>query len=225
MGSFNSFGQKKLAGYGSTPVWLGVVSPKPVGGVLASAFAQAGAFFAAGHPICLSGKTITPLMGYKVVKVTTSGDNKVIDVAPMYGFEAEPTTSIFLMKMGAKFDTTAKAWNPDSVAASTETGAKWAITVAAANIDVPSVGDYLVISSATAEGSSKSMANQPNAYLYNDICIEALQSGESYVSGSVAASGAAVDFHAEGILIENTPAYIVKSQMKSAVANVAQIEY
>lgn len=225
MGTFNSFGQKKACGNKSIPVWLGVVSPKPIGGVLASGYAKAGAFYPAGTPICINEKSIVPLCGYIVVGYTTSDSNSIIAVKALNGVEGAPKTADVLMKLGSTFGATGKAWKPASVSASATTGADFDITVATSGIDVVAAGDILVYSSATAAGSAKSMANQPNAYLYNDIRIDGIIGGEEYVEGSVAATGAAVDFHADGILIDNTPAALVKGQMKSAVPNVAQIAY
>lgn len=225
MGTFNSFGQKKAYGNKSVPVWLGVVAPKPVGGVLASGYAKAGAYYPAGTPICISGKSIVPLCGYIVVGYSTSDSNSIIAVKALNGVEGAPKTADVLQKLGGTFSATAKAWKPASVGASATEGADYDITVATSGIDVVAAGDILVYSSATAAGSAKAMANQPNAYLYNDIYVDALIGSQEYVDGSVAASVAAVDFHAEGILIDNTPAALVKEQMKSAVPNVAQIAY
>lgn len=219
MGTYNSYVNKSANVGGNIPVWLGKVSPIPVGGVLASAFAKAGAFFPAGMPVELKSGVVTPLIAFKVLAYTTSSTNSIITVKATYG-NAKPATTDFLQKLGSKFSDTSKAWNPDSIAANDDDDAAWDITVATANIDEVAEGDILCYSSATAEGASKSVKVQPNGYLYNDICIDPAYEGESV--DNIQASAAVVKFHGEGLLINRTPSAIFAKQMLAAVPNVIQ---
>ena len=65
--SFNAFGQKR-EGFGGRhiPVWLGTVTPYPVGGSLAKAYVKAGLLLPAGTPIQLKDRVITPALVYTV---------------------------------------------------------------------------------------------------------------------------------------------------------------
>lgn len=233
MSSFNVFAQKKKAGEGSVPVWLGTVSPRPVGGTLASAFLKAGLLVPAGTPICFdeANKKITPFVGFVVTAYSAAGSEDTYDeitIRPMVygGVEILPTTSTYLQKLGATFATQAKAGLVHSVTALTgDDAGKYKLEVAkTANLGSLSANDILVISTAAAAGNNKDMADQPNAYLYNDICIDALQNGESYES--IKASGAAVDFHGEGLLYKRIPFGVeLKAALKTAIPNVVQVGY
>lgn len=233
MSSFNAFTQKKKAGEGVVPVWLGTVSPRPVGGTLASAYCKPGLLVPAGTPICFdeANKTIKPIIGFVVTAYSAAGSEDTYDeitIRPMVygGVELLPTTSTYLMKLGAAFATQGKAGLVHSVTALTgDDAGKYKLEVAkSANLGVLSANDILVISTAVAAGTGKDMADQPNAYLYNDICIDALQNGESYES--INASGAAVDFHGEGLLIKRVPfGAELKAALKAAIPNVVQVGY
>ena len=207
MSTYNAYSNRQTEVGGSIPVWLGVVSPIPVGGKLASAFANPGAFIPAGTPMELKAGVATPFSGYLVKAYTTASTDSVITVVP-FG--------------GAAFGATGKAWNPDAVEVNSEDNTAFDITVATANIDVVAQGDVIAISSSDAEGSSKSLKVQPTHYLYNDVAIDPLVPGQT--ASNVQASVALVNFHGEGILINRTPASVVKVQMKAAVPNVIQDE-
>lgn len=221
MSTYNAYSNRQTEVGGSIPVWLGVVSPIPVGGKLASAFANPGAFIPAGTPMELKAGVATPFSGYLVKAYTTASTDSVITVVP-FGGAAAPTTSLMLQKVGATFGATGKAWNPDAVEVNSEDNTAFDITVATANIDVVAQGDVIAISSSDAEGSSKSLKVQPTHYLYNDVAIDPLVPGQT--ASNVQASVALVNFHGEGILINRTPASVVKVQMKAAVPNVIQDE-
>lgn len=214
MSSYNVYSNMAVEVGDSIPVWLGVVSPKPVGCKLNASFAVAGAFYPAGSPIQVKNGIATPFGGYSVVSATAADTNTVINVIP-FGSAGAPTTSSMLMKVGANFAATGKAWNPDAVAL--QENGSYNITVATAGIDAVSAGDVIAESSATSEGSGKSLAVKPNCYLYNDVAIDPAIAG---ANGSICASCAVVDFHGEGLLINRTPASFVAGQMKVAVPNV-----
>lgn len=221
--SFNAFTQKVRGNAGqSVPVWLGVVSPRPVGGVLAEAFRKAGMLIPAGTPVCYdeANGTITPFAAWKVVSVNSATHAITVEGN---AFGVLPAAGDYLGIVGATFATTGAAAAVSTVAAGSTAG-QYVITMATSAIDGATAGQYIAWSSATSAGASgKSLANQPNGYLYNDICIEPLAEGESY--SYINASGAVVDFHGEGLLINRTPGAPFAAQLKVAVPNVIQVGF
>ncbi len=226
--SFNAFGSESLeVGQSHIPVWLGVVGPVPVGGTLAKAFAQKGFLLKAGSPVELKDKIITPFVNWEVVSYTAAGagdyDTIVIKPCVFGGVEILPAADDFVQPLGATFAATGKAAQVVAVTALTGSDAgKYSFTVAkGANLGSLSAGDIIVPSAATAAGTGKSIAVQPNGYLYNDIYFGDLDgSANNY---TLAATGAVVKFHADGLLVELTPSAAVKAQMAAAVPNVLQV--
>lgn len=220
MSTYNTYFNKTIKAGNETPVWLGVVSPIPVGAVLDSDYAKAGAFYPAGTPIALGtdGRTAKPFLGFEVISYDTESTNSLITVKGNIPGLA-PTTADVLQKVGATFAATAKAWKPASVAAGSNEG-EYVITVATSGIDVVAAGDMLAFSASEVAGSSKSLAIQPAFYLYNDVCIDPVMHNESVEN--IQASVALVNFHGEGILIKRTPAAACAAAMKAAVPNVYQ---
>jgi hypothetical protein len=99
-----------------------------------------------------------------------------------------------------------------------------AITAVAPNATNASLLDVTAASHGATAGSGVTIlpstvasAATPNAYLYNDIYLGELSDAN--------ATGAAVDFHGEGILIDFTPAAFMKAAMKTNVPNVIQVEF
>lgn len=221
MSSYNVYRNRSKSTGGYFPIWLGKVSPIPAGAMLDANDAKAGKFYPAGTPMALASGVASVLHGFVVTAYTTSTDDSIITVKPLFEGDA-PKTTDFLQKVAATFGTTGKAWNPDAVAANATDPEAFDITVATANIDVVAEGDFLAFSSAEAEGGSKSLKVQPTHYLYNDIAIDALGVGES--DENLKVSCALVNAHAEGILINRTPAAAVKTQMKAACPLVIQEE-
>ena len=223
--SFNAFGSESIeTNQSHIPVWLGVVGPVPVGGTLDKAFAKPGFLLGAGAPVNLSGKIITPFVAWEVVSNTASGSNSVIVVkaAEFGGVEIAPAADDLVQKVGATFAATGKAAVVASVSALTgEDAGKYEITVVAANIDSVSEGDFIALSAATAAGTGKSLKNQPNGYLYNDIYFGNL--GGSANDYTLAATGAVVMYHHDGLLVELTPSAPFKDAMKAAVPGVLQV--
>lgn len=228
--SFNAYGKTKQDfGPMSIPVWLGTVEAIPVGGTVDKDYLQPGVLFPAGTPINITAKVITPLIAFEVVDFTAAVGSAAYDtivVKPCVYGKAKyiPEAGDKIMKLGATFDATGKAAAVVSVTeiTSDESDNKgcYEITVSkAASIDEPSEGDLIVFSSADAAGNSKSMAKQPNAYLYNDIYL-----GLDYdvTDEATAATGAAVMYHQSGILIDRTPAAACKAQMKAVCPGVYQ---
>jgi len=218
MTTFNAFGSSaKDFGKVSKPVWLGTPKPHAVGGVLASAYAKAGAYYPAGTPVKLDAGVITPAVLFEVTAFSAGDTNDVVTIKPFAG-SALPAVGDFIMKLGANFSSTGKAAEVVSVAENSTTAGTYDVAVAhSATIDTPSAGDVIVFSSATAAGSSKSVAAIPNGYLYNDIYLGDLS--------SPSASGAVIDFHGEGILIDLTPGAACADKLKAAIPNVIQVKF
>ena len=221
--TFNTFGSaSNEVGQSHVPVWLDFVGPVPVGGTLDKAYARKGFYLGAGAPVNLTDKIITPFLAWEVVSFTAGDGTTVttdsIVVKPVGG--AVPAVNDFIQKVGASFSATGKAAKVASVEEA-ENG-NYEIKVAhSATIDSVSAGDAIALSSATAAGSSKSLAAQPNGYLYNDIYFGDLEGdADNY---TIAATGAVVMYHHGGLLVELTPSAPVKAQMKAAVPGVLQV--
>lgn len=222
--SFNAYGRtKEEFGNLTIPIWLGVVEPIPVGGTVDKEYLQPGVLFPAGTPINITGKVITPFISFEVVSFTAGETNDTVVIRPCtYGKASYlPEVGDFIQVLGDTFAATGKAAAVASVTELTgDDAGKYSVEVLhSATIATPSAGDLIVMSSATAAGASKSVANQPNAYLYNDIYL-----GTDYdvTDETVAATGAAVMSHQSGILIDRTPAAAVKAQMKAVCPGVYQ---
>lgn len=220
MSTYNTYFNKSVEAGQIVPVWLGVVSPIPVGAVLDSGYVKAGLFLPAGTPIALGsdGRTAKPFLGFEVISYATDSTDSLITVKGNVPGLA-PTANDVLQKVGSTFAATAKAWKPSAVAAGDNEG-EYVITVATSGIDVVAAGDMLAFSASSSAGSSKSLAIQPSYYLYNDVAIDPVLYNES--SSNLQASVALVNFHGEGILIKRTPAAACAAAMKAACPNVYQ---
>lgn len=218
--SFNAFGTV-ASDYGKSrvPVWLGTVTPVPVGGTLDDDYLIAGALYPAGTPVKLENKKITPLVSFVVTAFAADASgNDTITVKPFAG-GILPSVGDFIQKVGATFAATGKSAAVVSVNENATTPGTYDIAVAhSATVDTPSAGDVITFSAATAAGSGKSIAAVANGYLYNDIYL-----GNIDVAADAAATGAVVMYHAEGLLIDLTPAAEVKAQMAAAVPHVLQV--
>lgn len=207
MTTFNAFGtSEKSVGKSNKPVWLGVVAPHAVGGVLAEKYRVAGLRLPAGTPVNLSAGVIKPVLVYEIKDVAESGSPAAvtgITIDPKeYG--VIPTTSD-KMKLVAS-------------------GSAVAITAVAANATDASLIDVTIALTGATEGAAVALVPygetampSANGYLYNDIYLGDLSEAN--------ATGAVVDFHGEGLLIDFTPAAFMKAAMKSAVPNVIQVEF
>lgn len=225
--TFNTFGSaSNEVGQSHVPVWLGVVGPVPVGGTLDKAYARKGFFLGAGAPVNLTDKIIKPFLAWEVVSFTAGDGTSVttdsIVIKPVGG--AAPAVGDFIQKVGSSFSATGKAAEVTSVELLTsgDNAGNYEVKVAhSATIDSVTAGAAIALSSATAAGSSKSLANQPNGYLYNDIYFGDLDGdADAY---TIAATGAVVRYHADGLLVELTPSAPVKAQMAAAVPGVLQV--
>ncbi len=223
--SFNAYGRSaKEYGPLHIPIWLGLVKRIPVGGVLDTDFNKKGLLLPAGTPINITDKVIKPLVGFEVVSFTAATGQETDDVivikpAQFGGVEFVPEVGDFIQKLGATFAATGKAAAVKSVTPGETAGTYNVAVLHSATIDTPSAGNTIVLSSATSAGSSKSIAVQPNAYLYHDIWLGDLD----VANDDTFATGAAVMYHPEGILIDRTPAAPFKEAMAAAVPGVLQV--
>ena len=217
--TFNAFGKtRKEWGNPSVPVWLGKVRAVPVGGSLADADIIDGAFYAAGTPVQLDGKTIKIFRGYKV-KSFAAGESTADDTIVAYAEgNIAPEVGDIIQVVGATFAATGKAAAVKSVAVA---DGEITITVANAALGTPAAGDVITYSASESAGTGKAIAVIPNGYLYNDIYLDNIDVNDECAG----ASGAVVRYHGEGILINRTPAAIVKEQMAAAVPGVLQVNY
>ena len=212
--SFNAYGRTNSE-YGPLhiPIWLGIVKRTPVGGTLADEFNKKGALYPAGTPIQIKDKVITPLVCFKVTASTST--TVTIEANTAFGGEILPEVGDVIQKLGESFDATGKAAAVTAVAA---VSGGYRLTVGSGSLDSVSEGDYITFSDVAGEG--KTIAARPNAYLYHDIWLGNLDVAED----DTFATGAAVMFHPEGILIDRTPAADFKELMKAAVPGVLQVE-
>jgi len=227
--SFNAFGSEaNEIGQSHVPVWLGVVTPVPVGGVLAKAYALKGLLLSAGAPVKLAEKVITPFIGFEVVAYTGAGasdtyDTVVVKPVKLGDIEIAPAADDVLMKVGATFATAgaARAIHSSTLITSGDNEGCYTLEIAkSANLGSLTAGDVLT-PSAEAGASGKVPSVIPNGYLYNDIYFGGLSGDKD--NYTIAASGAVVKFHSEGLLVELTPSAAVKAQMAAAVPGVLQV--
>ena len=186
------------------PVWLGTVAPHAVGGVLAEKFRVAGLHLPAGTPVNLSAGVIKPVLVYEIKSVATESSAVAGITIDPSAFGVAPTTSD-KMKLVAS-------------------GSAVAITAVAPNATNANLLDITIALTGATEGAAvallpagESAMASANGYLYNDIYLGDLSEAN--------ATGAVVDFHGEGLLIDFTPAAAMKAAMKSAVPNVIQVEF
>lgn len=219
--SFNAFGKtKKVFDAASTPVWLGTVTPVPKGGVLHPGSVIPGAIYPAGSPVVYEYGVITPFVTLSVVAVTgnsitvrpASLINEDSDYVPaVNGYIGEATTSDDWEVISPyKVLSMSRLANGDFVLSLEGAG----------NLKQ---GTNLVVCG--SDGAILAPEGQPNAYLYNDICIGDIDASEENVEAGIAsATGAVVMYHAEGILIDRTPAAAIAGYMAKAVPGVLQVK-
>lgn len=207
MTTFNAFGSKeKNYGKASKPVWLGTVAPHAVGGVLAANYRVAGLHLPAGTPVNLAAGVIKPVLVFEIKDVAESGSP-----AAVTGITIDPKAYGVLPTTSDKMKLVAS-------------GSAVAITGVAPNATDATLLDITIALVGAEDGaavallpSGEDSMPSANGYLYNDIDLGDLSSPN--------ATGAVVDFHGEGLLIDFTPAAYMKAAMKSAVPNVIQVEF
>lgn len=217
--SFNAYGSEaNEIGQSHVPVWLGVVAPHAVGGTLATGFLKKGLRIPAGTGVNLTAGVITPLLTYKVVDVIETGSPAAVTGVTIdpkeYGFAPVAGDYLFLVNKSAF----------------ASNGSPVAITAVAPNASNPELLDVTVDLSTAAKDDvvafapSSTALSAPNGYLYNDIYLGGIEVTAAAISAkTVAATGAVVDFHGEGLLVELTPCADIAAAMKAAVPNVIQV--
>lgn len=205
--SFNAFGSRGREIGGSNPVWLGVPTPVPVGGTLASGFAKKGIFIPAGTPVNLASKVITPYLTYVLTAVAKESSTIVgVTIDPKaYGYVPQVGDYLFSVSK-SNFASNGSPVAITAVAANATDASLLDVTIALTGV---AVGDVVALApSSTALGT-------PNGYLWNDIYLGDLED-------DLAASGAVIEHAPDGILIDLTPAAEIKAAMKAAVPGVYQ---
>lgn len=214
--TFNAFGSGDGSfGQGHVPVWLGTVAPHAVGGTIATAFLKPGLHIPAGTAVNLNDKIITPFLTFKVKTNTAGTGTYVLTLDPVDNYGYVPQVGDYLQLV----DNSAFGSNGNATA----------ITAVAPNATDPTLIDVTVNINAAAGkclvlNFSSTKIAVPNGYLYNDINLGDIDVNSAAVSAyTVAATGAVVDFHGEGILIDLTPCAVYANAMKAAVPNVIQV--
>lgn len=173
------------------PVWLGHHIPRVPGGfTLDRSYLSAGLLIPAGTPIHYDDatKVFTPVLAYDVIKVA---DGYVTVNASLFG--VAPAAGAYARKVSA----TDFASNGEAVA----------ITEVKANAENPENLDVKVTIEGLAAGdviafSPKSDAlPTPNAYLFNDVFLGDIDVTDE----TAAATGAAVVYNPDGLMIDRTP--------------------
>lgn len=213
--SFNAFGRSRKE-YGSTniPVWLGTVTPVPRGGVLAREFVFPGAIFPAGTPVYYEAedRIIVPLPTFYISDYQAGTPYDTIKVKT-YGYELSVGQSFRIV--GSTFQEE-KPSIPVAQVKQIEGGQEIKFEHSY-SMEGLHVGGSII--------SPIDEELMPNGYLYNDICIGDIDtSDEEKEAGIAAATGAVVMFHAEGILIDRTPAAGIAEAMAKAVPHVLQVK-
>lgn len=228
--SFNAFGSEGIdVAQSHVPVWLDFVGPVPVGGTLKKDYAQKGFLLPAGSPVNLTGKIITPFVGYEVVAFTAATgsetyDTIVVKPADFGGVQIAPAADDVLQKVGDTFAATGAAraaYSSTLITEGTNAGCYTVLIAHSANLGTLAAGDVLTPSAGPAGASGKSIAVKPNGYLLNDIYFGALDGNAN--NYDLAATGAVVKYHHGGLLVELTPSAAVKTQMAAAVPGVLQV--
>lgn len=220
--SFNSFGQtKKVYDAGSTPVWLGTVSPVPKGGVLSPAFVVPGAVYAAGTPVVFhNGEDICPIPSFTFQK--TGGNSAIIRSSFPLAEDGDYSLDV-QSKLGT--DISDFSQMPVGGCIQITSLTKTAPCEYRVQYSGGSPFEERVYYLLTEDGATNMIDGTLNAYLYNDICIGDIDaSDEAKEEGIASATAAVVMYHAEGILIDRTPAAGIAEAMAKAVPGVLQVK-
>lgn len=205
--SFNAFGKtKKEFGAMHVPVWLGHHVPRVPGGfTLDRSYLAAGLLIPAGTPIHYDDatKVFSPVLAYDVVKVESgvvTVNGSMFGVAPAVGAYARKVSASNFASNGSAAAITAvsvNASNPD-------------------HIDVSVAIDGLKAGDVVAFTPSSSTIPAPNAYLFNDVYMGDIDVNDE----TAAATGAAVVFNPDGLMIDRTPGAGFKEALLKLIPGV-----
>ena len=188
------------------PVWLGHHIPRVPGGfTLDRSYLSAGLLIPAGTPIHYDDatKVFVPILAHDVIKVA---DGVATVNASVFG--VAPAVGAYAIKVSATdFASNAKAVVITEVKVNAENPENLDIKVA---IEGLAAGDVIVF-------SSKSDAlPTPNAYLFNDVFLGDIDVNDE----TAAATGAAVVYNPDGLMIDRTPGAGFKEALSKLIPGV-----
>lgn len=185
---YNSFTRKTIASGGGIPIWAENPKMAKMGGKLANTLA-AGEILPAGSPVYLDVETAT-------AKILKSYQIKAVDEGGSVGTETylitlydlpllpKPKVGEFVMVMPSTLAGTGKS--VAIAALDTSVAGELTFEVLQANFDTPVEGGFIVQSSATTAGSSKTIYCTPNSLTINDtiggdVNLVGVARGEKYI--------------------------------------------
>ena len=205
--SFNAFGKTRKE-YGSMhiPVWLGHHIPRVPGGfTLDGDYLSAGLLIPAGTPIHYDDATkeFVPILAYEVITVAegvATVNASVFGVAPAVGAYARKVSPTNFASNGnavAITEVTANAENPE-------------------NLDIKVAIEGLAAGDVIAFSPKSAALPTPNAYLFNDVFLGDIDVNDE----TAAATGAAVVYNPDGLMIDRTPGAGFKDALYKLIPGV-----
>lgn len=167
MAYWNRYSTEKASVGGGVPVWYVHPLRKQGGGRLTNPIGDMEKI-AMGSPQEYNYMTheSTVLKCWKILTATVSATDTVIELKKAYN-TPELKVGMFIMVCPTTITGTGKAVQVGAVAVNAE--GNYEITVVTANIDALVIGKYIIESSATAAGASKSPMCVPNNFVMEDI--------------------------------------------------------
>lgn len=188
------------------PVWLGHHIPRVPGGfTLDRSYLVAGLLIPAGTPIHYDDatKVFMPILAYDVIKVASgvaTVNASIFGVAPAVGAYARKVSPTDFTSNGeavAITEVKANAENPE-------------------NLDIKvAIGD-LAAGDVIAFSPKSDALPSPNAYLFNDVFLGDIDVNDE----TAAATGAAVVYNPDGLMIDRTPGAGFKEALSKLIPGV-----
>lgn len=205
--SFNAFGKtKKEYGAMHIPVWLGHHIPRvPAGFTLDRSFLSPGLLIPAGTPIHCDDatKVFAPVLAYDVINVAegvVTVNASVFGVAPAVGTYARKVNASDFSKNGAAVAITEVSVNENNPE----------------NLDIKVAIEGLAKGDVIAFSPKSDALPAPNAYLFNDVFLGDIDVNDE----TAAATGAAVAFNPDGLMIDRTPGAGFKEALAKLIPGV-----
>lgn len=185
---FNAFNQNELTIDGGVPIWAEIPKQVKMGGLIANTLAE-GEILPAGSPVYLDIETASAkiLKCYKIKSVANGGTEgaETYEVT-LYDLPLTPKPKVgeFVMVMPSTLTGTGKAAAITALDASVDGELTFSVLQSA--FDAPVEGGFIVQSSATAAGGSKSIYCVPNSLTINDTYgatqnLVGVARGEKYI--------------------------------------------
>ena len=185
---FNGFEQRNLTIEGGFPIWAEIPKQVKMGGKIANTLAD-GEILPAGSPVYLDIETATAkiLKCYKIKAVATGGGTgtETYEIT-LFDLPLTPTPKVgeYVMVMPSTLTGTGKAVAIAALDDSVEGELTFSVLQSA--FDLPVEGGFIVQSSATAAGGSKSIYCVPNSLTINDTVgattnLVGVARGEKYI--------------------------------------------